>query len=210
MTKKQCENCKFYDEDIDTQPCCSCVEKQNFEADRNVGSKMESKDINIKRLEENLNNLYVRLLFNYNNNKPFEQYEEDRLDVFNAVTIIERLQKKIDKLKRQIKKYKNDVRVSNKTIKNQQVEIEKLNNAFKNTIDKKYPHCVVTGKGVILTENLKKYDELIADIYNEAYKEYTRKLLALIGSVELSNLDLRRHINNLTNELTERGGADNV
>lgn len=41
-------------------------------------------------------------------------------------------------------------------------------------------------------------------IKTEAYKEFAVKLLALIGSVELSNLDLRRHINNLLKELTER------
>lgn len=50
MTEKQCENCKFYDEDIDTQPCCSCVEKQNFEAEIDVNSKIKEKDI-IKALE---------------------------------------------------------------------------------------------------------------------------------------------------------------
>ena len=50
MTEKQCENCKFYDEDRDNQPCCSCVNKENFEAYNNVGDKMQSKDI-IKVLE---------------------------------------------------------------------------------------------------------------------------------------------------------------
>lgn len=56
----------------------------------------------------------------------------------------------------------------------------------------------------ILRDEIIKLQTKIEIVKTEAYKEYTRKLLALIGSVELSNLDLRRHINNLTNELTER------
>ena len=35
----------------------------------------------------------------------------------------------------------------------------------------------------------------------EAIKEFVRKLLALIGSVEISNLELRRHVNNLVKEM---------
>ena len=35
----------------------------------------------------------------------------------------------------------------------------------------------------------------------EVIKEFARKLLALIGFVEISNLDLRRHINSLAKEM---------
>ena len=32
LTKtKQCETCIYYDEDIDNQPCCSCVDFVNYE-----------------------------------------------------------------------------------------------------------------------------------------------------------------------------------
>ena len=57
-------------------------------------------------------------------------------------------------------------------------------------------------------ERLNKEVETFADIgkmYSEikaeAYREFAVRLLALIGSVELPNLELRRHINNLLNEL---------
>ncbi len=98
-----------------------------------------------------------------------------------------------------IKLYENVLNL----IKNQQAEIERLNNAFKNTIDKKYPHCVVTGKGVILTENLKKYDELIADIYNEAYKTFAKLVKSRMFNGKKYDYE-RNYIDNLTNELTER------
>ena len=57
-------------------------------------------------------------------------------------------------------------------------------------------------------ERLNKEVETFADIgkmYSEikaeAYREFAVRLLALIGSVELPNLELRQHINNLLNEL---------
>ena len=57
-------------------------------------------------------------------------------------------------------------------------------------------------------ERLNKEVETFADIgkmYSEikaeAYREFAVRLLSLIGSVELPNLELRRHINNILNEL---------
>ena len=102
MTEKQCENCKFYDEDIDTQPCCSCVEKQNFEADNNVSGKMESKDI-IKALEEWIKELqddYKRLQLL---DAPMDCFEKSHVDnirvLSNVLKLIKSQQAEIERLK---------------------------------------------------------------------------------------------------------------
>lgn len=100
MTEKQCENCKFYDEDIDTQPCCSCAEKQNFEADRNVGDKMKSKDI-IKALDRA--DVFIRGRVEAND--PLNEYD---------IGILLEIAKSCDE--------------AANYIKNQNAEIEKLNN----------------------------------------------------------------------------------
>jgi FtsZ-binding cell division protein ZapB len=47
-------------------------------------------------LIKSLEDLHNRLVLNYNDNIPFEQYEEDRLDVDNAIDTINRQQSAID------------------------------------------------------------------------------------------------------------------
>lgn len=69
-------------------------------------------------------------------------------------------------------------------INRQQAEIEKLNIRLR----KEQHQFADIGK-------------MYSEIRAEAIKEFARKLLALIGSVEISNLDLRRHINNLVKEM---------
>ena len=58
-------------------------------------------------------------------------------------------------------------------------EIERLKReldlVIENSISARYPHCVLCGNGVILTKSLEEYDELIADISAEAYKEFAEK-----------------------------------
>ena len=46
----------------------------------------------------------------------------------------------------------------------------------KSDITEKYPHCVLSSNGAILTESLKEYDKLIADISAEAVKEFAERL----------------------------------
>lgn len=43
-------------------------------------------------------------------------------------------------------------------------------------ITEKYPHCVLSSNGAILTESLEEYDKLIADISAEAVKEFAERL----------------------------------
>ena len=47
----------------------------------------------------------------------------------------------------------------------------------------------------------KHINTAFSHIKTEAYREFAIRLLALIGSVELPNLELKQHINNLLNEL---------
>ena len=107
MTEKQCENCKFYDEDIDTQPCCSCVEKQNFEADNNVLTA----DTVLNALEDlkviDDTPLCSQCAFNQ---------KMERLEIWciYAETKIKDQREHIDKLKRQIKNLKKESRQNGK------------------------------------------------------------------------------------------------
>lgn len=61
-----------------------------------------------------------------------------------------------------------------------QAEVERLKReldlVIENSISARYPHCVLCGNGAILTKSLEEYDELIADISAEAYKEFAEKL----------------------------------
>ena len=59
-------------------------------------------------------------------------------------------------------------------------EVERLKReldlVIENSISARYPHCVLCGNGAILTKSLEEYDELIADISAEAYKEFAERL----------------------------------
>ena len=61
-----------------------------------------------------------------------------------------------------------------------QAEVERLKReldlVIENSISARYPHCVLCGNGAILTKSLEEYDELIADISAEAYKEFAEKV----------------------------------
>ena len=61
-----------------------------------------------------------------------------------------------------------------------QAENERLKEENKLLIDNdvrnKYPNCVLVEKGRIYTRTLEDYDELIADISAEAYKEFAARL----------------------------------
>ena len=49
--------------------------------------------MDIKNLLKDLEDLYQRLVEDYNCGKPFEQKEEDRLDLSNAIELIKTLDK---------------------------------------------------------------------------------------------------------------------
>ncbi len=46
--------------------------------------------VDTKKLLQDLQDLHDRLVLNYNNDTPFEQFEEDRLAVNNAIDEISR------------------------------------------------------------------------------------------------------------------------
>jgi hypothetical protein len=54
----------------------------------------------LNELTKSLECLHNRLVSNYNDNVPFEQYEEDRLTVCNALDLINRQQAEIERLER--------------------------------------------------------------------------------------------------------------
>lgn len=78
-----------------------------------------------------------------------------------------------------------------------QAEIERLKReldlVIENSISARYPHCVLCGNGAILTKSLEEYDELIADISAEAYKEFARRLKCGVpqeyGVIRCSDID---------------------
>lgn len=66
-------------------------------------------------------------------------------------------------------------------ITRQQAEIERLkrelNLVCENSITVRLPHCVLCGNNVaVLTQDLKGYDEFIADVSAEAVKEFAERL----------------------------------
>lgn len=60
-------------------------------------------------------------------------------------------------------------------------EIEKLKKKVMNNdkISTEYPHCVLLGKGAILTKSLEDYDKLLAYIADGAITEFAERLKAL-------------------------------
>lgn len=50
---------------------------------------MDINEININKLQELLEDLHNRLVENYNNGQPFEQYEEDRLTIQNVIDLLD-------------------------------------------------------------------------------------------------------------------------
>ena len=95
-------------------------------------------------------------------------------------------------------------------IKRQEAEVEKLKSKNSNlTSDlsslrndlssaKEEIERLKTNLNIELENYATEYDNKIKA---EAYREFAVRLLALIGSVELPNWELRRHVNNLLNEL---------
>lgn len=55
----------------------------------NLKKHLEFKDVNIKRLITNLDDLCKRLQDDYNGGEIFSQSEEDRLTVYTAIELIE-------------------------------------------------------------------------------------------------------------------------
>ena len=71
-----------------------------------------------------------------------------------------------------------------------------------NSISVKLPHCVLCGKGAILTKSLADYDELIADISAESYKEFAERLNSLIMWSPKKHISITvKDINNLLKEM---------
>ena len=98
-----------------------------------------------------------------------------------------------------------------------QAEVERLKReldlVIENSISARYPHCVLCGNGAILTKSLEEYDELIADISAEAYKEFAEKAKEFMHN-KFKALDeyefeyiTERDIDNLAKE---RVGDDNA
>ena len=98
-----------------------------------------------------------------------------------------------------------------------QAEVERLKReldlVIENSISARYPHCVLCGNGAILTKSLEEYDELIADISAEAYKEFTKRLKEFMHN-KFKALDeyefeyiTERDIDNLVKEMV---GDDNA
>ena len=95
------------------------------------------------------------------------------------------MKQSLDLINRQqadIEKNENIIRLADKTIETANAEIERLK----------------TNLNIELENYATEYDNKIK---SEAYREFAVRLLALIGSVELPNLELKQHINNLLNEL---------
>ena len=54
--------------------------------------------------------------------------------------------------------------------------INRLQAENENSVEKKFPYCVLCGNGAILTENLEEYDKLINNISTGAIKEFAERL----------------------------------
>ena len=72
-------------------------------------------------------------------------------------------------------------------------EIEKLKEKVMSNdkISIEYPHCVLLGKGAILTKSLEDYDKLLADIADGAITEFAERLkskLSVYDEVYVDNL----------------------
>jgi len=87
---------------------------------------------------------------------PSMRYEYLLSDTINEIN---RLQAKAEGLELELADTKRDLRI-----------------VLDNSISAKLPHCVLCGKGAILTKSLEDYDELIGDISNEARKEFAERL----------------------------------
>lgn len=106
MADKNCENCKFYDEDIDTQPCCSCRDKENFEADTKITVDMLL-DVVEKLKASDDTPLCLQCAF-------YQRMQRIEIWCLDAVAKIKDQREHIDKLKRQIKTLKKESRQNGK------------------------------------------------------------------------------------------------
>ena len=71
-----------------------------------------------------------------------------------------------------------------------------------NSISAKLPHCVLCGKGAILTKSLKEYDELISDISAEAYKEFAERVkIRFAGTISCNYEAIKQAVDNLLKEM---------
>ena len=103
----------------------------------------------------------------------------------------------ITRLQARVEKCEKVEHFADKTIATLQAENEQLKKENKLLIDNdvrnKYPNCVLVEKGRIYTKTLDDYDELIADISAEAYKEFAERLKEIMqkycGDITEDDLD---------------------
>ena len=97
-----------------------------------------------------------------------------------ALDFITRQQAELDNLKVENQSLRSAANSLKMHYEEEQAEIERLKReldlVIENSISARYPHCVLCGNGAILTKSLEEYDELIADISAEAYKECLAKV----------------------------------
>lgn len=93
---------------------------------------------------------------------------------------IDRLQTENENLKVKLQSMRGAANSLKMHYEEAQAEVERLKReldlVIENSISARYPHCVLCDNGAILTKSLEEYDELIADISAEAYKEFAERL----------------------------------
>ena len=91
------------------------------------------------------------------------------IDWKDVLDLINRQQAEIDNLKIELQAMRNAANGYKAEVERLQKEVKLLT---ENTIEAKYPNCVLVGNGVIFTKTLEEYDKLIGDISAEAVKEF--------------------------------------
>ena len=109
-----------------------------------------------------------------------EEVECRSLLAQNTLDLINRQQAELDNLKVKNQSLRSAANSLKMHYEEAQAEVERLKReldlVIENSISARYPHCVLCGNGAILTKSLEEYDELIADISAEAYKEFAERL----------------------------------